>query len=151
MKHRPHQRAKKTLSIKGLLGIVREIFAEIPREAKRLTISLTDCLMSALAMFGMKSPSLLAFDGPKLEDTVQNNLQTLYAVTNAPSDTHMREVLDEVDPRMLRETFLSVFRETQRGKLLERYAFFGGYLCLVDGSEINYRVWLAGILLHLFC
>jgi len=136
MKHRPHQRAKKTLSMKGLLGVVREVFAKIPRKVKRQTISLADCLMSALAMFGMKSPSLLAFDGPKLEDTVQHNLETLYAVTHAPSDTHMREVLDEVDPRTLRETFLSVFYEAQRGKLLERYAFFDGYLCLVDGSEI---------------
>jgi hypothetical protein len=48
----------------------------------------------------------------------------------------MREVLDAVDPKALRETFLSVFHEAQRGKLLERYSFFGGYLCLVDGSEI---------------
>ena len=136
MKHRPHQREKKTLSMTGLLGVVREVFTKIPRTVKRQTISLADCLMSALAMFGMKSPSLLAFDGPKLEETVLHNLQTLYEVSNPPSDTHMREVLDEVDPKALRETFLSVFHEAQRGKLLERYAFFGGYLCLVDGTEL---------------
>lgn len=136
MKHRPHQRAKKTLSMTGLLGIVREVFIKIPREVKRQTISIADCLMSALAMFGMKSPSLLAFDGPKLEETVLHNLQNLYEVANPPSDTHMREVLDEVDPKALRDTFLSVFHEAQRGKLLERYSFFGGYLCLVDGTEI---------------
>lgn len=136
MKHQSQQREKKKLSMTGLLGVVREIFTKIPREVKRQTISLADCLMSALAMFGVKSPSLLAFDGPKLEDTVQHNLQTLYKVTHPPSDTHMRAVLDEVDPKALRETFLSVFHEMQRGKLLERYAFFGGYLCLVDGTEI---------------
>ena len=120
----------------GLLGVVREVFVNIPRAVKRQTISMTDCLMSALAMFGTKSPSLLAFDGPGLDDTVRHNLQTLYNVTNIPSDAHMREVLDEVDPKALRETFLSVFHEAQRGKLLERYSFFGGYLCLVDGTEI---------------
>jgi hypothetical protein len=92
--------------------------------------------MSALAMFGMKSPSLLAFDGPKLEETVLHNLQILYEVSKPPSDTHMREVLDEVDPKALQETFLSVFHEAQRGKLLERYSFLGGYLCLVDGTEL---------------
>jgi hypothetical protein len=92
--------------------------------------------MSALAMFGTKAPSLLAFDGPNLESTVQHNLKTLYEVSNPPSDTHMREVLDEVDPKALRETFLSVFHEAQRGKLLERYTFLSGYLCLVDGTEI---------------
>ena len=136
MKHQPHQKAKKTLSMTGLLSIVREVFDSIPRKVKRQTISLSDCLMSALAMFSMKSPSLLAFDGTKLEETVLHNLETLYEVTNPPSDTHMREVLDEVDPKALRETFLSVFHEAQRGKLLERYSFFDGYLCLVDGTEI---------------
>ena len=136
MKYRPHSKEKKTLSMRGLLGVVREVFTKVPREVKRQTISMQDCLMSALAMFGMKSPSLLAFDGPKLEDTVLYNLESLYEVSNPPSDTHMREVLDEIDPKALRETFLSVFHEAQRGKLLEGYSFFGGYLCLVDGSEI---------------
>ena len=136
MKRGPQQREKKILSMPGLLSVVREIFAKIPREVKRQKISLTDCLMSALAMFSMKSPSLLAFDGPKLEEPVEHNLQTLYEVTNVPSDTHMREVLDEVEPKLIRETFLSIFHEAQRGKLLERYIFLGGYLCLVDGTEI---------------
>ena|SRR5579871_4114805 len=94
MKYRPHPKEKKALSMKGLLANIRDIFSKIPRAVKRQTISLTDCLMSALAMFGMKSPSLLAFDGPKLGDTIRHNLQTLYEVTNPPSDTHMREVLD---------------------------------------------------------
>ena len=136
MKRGPHHREKNTLSATGLLGAVREVFAKIPRTVKRQKISLSDCLMSALAMFGIKAPSLLAFDGPNLEETVQHNLKTLYQVSNPPSDTHMREVLDEVDPKALRETFLSVFHEVQRGKLLERYAFLNGYLCLVDGTEI---------------
>jgi len=69
MKHRPHQKNKKTLSKKGLIQVVRE-------------------------------------------------------------------VLDEIDPKALRKTFLSVFHEAQRGKLLERYSFLDGYLCLVDGTEL---------------
>ena len=118
----------------GLLGIIREVFSKIPRAVKRQTISLADCLMSALAMFGTKSPSLLAFDAPKLEETVSHNLQTLYEIEHPPSDTYMREVLDEIDPKAIREAFLSVFHEAQRGKLLERYVFLDGYLCLVDGT-----------------
>lgn len=136
MKRGRHQQEKKTLSAVGLLEISREIFEKIPRDVKRQTISLSDCLMSALAMFGMKSPSLLAFDGPSMEDTVQYNLKTLYQVTTPPSDTHMREVLDEVDPKTIRETFLSIFHEAQRGRLLEEYEFMGGYLGLVDGTQL---------------
>lgn len=136
MKRGPHARETKALSVKQLLKSVRQVFQEIPRDMKRAEISLADCLMSALAMFGMKSPSLLAFDGPKLEETVQHNLKTLYAIDRVPSDTRMREILDGVDPREIRKTFLSIFHEVQRGKLLERYRFLGGYLCLVDGTEI---------------
>ena len=84
MKHRAHQKEKKILSMKGLLKEAREIFSKIPINTKRQKISLADCLMSALAMFGMKSPSLLAFDGPKLEETVRHNLNTLYKVKNCP-------------------------------------------------------------------
>ena len=136
MKRGPHHREKNTLSATGLLSVVLGVFTKIPRAVKRQTISLSDCLMSALAMFGIKAPSLLAFDGPNLQETVQHNLKTLYQIGTPPSDTHMREVLDEVDPKALRETFLSVFHEVQRGKLLERYSFLNGYLCLVDGTEI---------------
>jgi hypothetical protein len=122
--------------MKGLLEEVRVIFTKIPRIITRETISLTDCLMSALAMFGVKAPSLLAFDGSRLEETVKHNLKTLYAVNKVPSDTRMREVLDEVDPKAIREAFLSIFHKVQRGKVLERYTFLEGYLCLVDGTEI---------------
>jgi hypothetical protein len=135
-KRAPHARETKALSAKKLLDVTRKVFDTISRDLKRAEISLSDCLMSALAMFGMKSPSLLAFDGPKLEEPVQHNLKTLYKVDRVPSDTRMREVLDKVDPREIRNAYLSVFHEVQRGKLLERYRFLDGYLCLVDGSEV---------------
>ncbi|MBS0627634.1 MAG: transposase [Verrucomicrobia bacterium] len=92
--------------------------------------------MSALAMFSLKSPSLLAFDNGRAEPIVQKNLQTLFKIDHAPSDTYMREVLDEVDPKDIRDSFLNIFYEAQRGKLLERYRFLSGYLCLVDRTEI---------------
>ncbi len=136
MKRGPHEREKKTLSAAGLLGIAREKFEKIPKLRNERKISLTDCLMSALAMFTLKSPSLLAFDEGRVEPIVQQNIQTLFEVQNVPSDTYMREILDEVDPRDLRDSYLSIFHQAQRGKILERYEFLGGYLCLVDGSEI---------------
>lgn len=136
MKYQPHRIEKKYLSIKGLLSVVREVFNKTPSEIKPKKISLSDCLMSALAMFSLKSPSLLAFDGQRTSDMVVHNLKTLYEVNNVPSDTHMREVLDKIDPQILRECFLSVFHVAQRGKLLEEYEVHGSYLCLVDGTEI---------------
>src|SRR3989442_15881667 len=51
-------------------------------------------------------------------------------------DTHMREILDPVSPKVLRPGFKSVFRQLQRGKALEAMTFLDGhYLLALDGTE----------------
>jgi len=92
--------------------------------------------MSALAVFGIKSPSLLSFDTNKKDERVIHNLKTLYNIKDVPSDTYMREVLDEVDPKELRKAFLSIFQILQREKVLENYQFLKSYLIPLDGSEV---------------
>ena len=53
---------RKTLSAAGLLRTVRSCFERIEDAvSSRGGASLTDCLLSALAVFGMKCPSLLQF------------------------------------------------------------------------------------------
>jgi len=53
-----------------------------------------------------------------------------------PSDTQMREILDEVRPDQLRPAFKDVFRQLQRGKILEDFVFLQGcYLVALDGVE----------------
>jgi hypothetical protein len=136
MKRGPQKRENKSLSIASLLANVRNVFAKIQHTINSRKITFSDCLMSALAMFSLKSPSLLAFDQGRTEPTVEANLQNLFKIKQVPSDTYMRELLDDVDHRNLRECFQSIFHEAQRSKLLERYEFLDGYLCLVDGTEI---------------
>ena len=87
--------------------------------------------MSAFAMFSLKSPSLLAFD----KERAEGNLHTIYGIERVPCDTHMREILDPVSPKLLRPVFKSVFRQLQRGKALEPMAFLDGhYLLALDGT-----------------
>ena len=135
-----HSVEKKQLSAKGMLAKVRSIFEktpEPPRDPRGVEpkISLTDCLMSGLAVFGLKSPSLLQFDKSCNDDVVKHNLGTLYHVEQVPCDTSMRERLDEVDPRFLRPAFNAVFSLLQRGKVLEDYKFLNKYLLVAcDGT-----------------
>ena len=94
-------------------------------------ISLHDALMSAFAMFSLKDPSLLAFDQRGNDE----NLKALYHIENIPSDTHLRTILDPVDPESLRPLFKDVFRQLQRGKALEPFVFYEGcYLLSLDGT-----------------
>ena len=89
--------------------------------------------MAGFAVFALKDPSLLAFDQRRRDDA--KNLQMIFHVEHVPCDTQMREILDSVDAEALRPAFREVFRQLQRGKVLERMVFFEGhYLLSLDGS-----------------
>ena len=126
-------RGRKHLSADALFRTVRSGFAAIPDYRLSDTeISLTDTLMSAFALFSLKSPSLLAFD----KHRVEGNLGTIYAIDHVPCDTQMREILDPVSPESVRPLFKSVFGQLQRGKALESMRFLDDfYLLALDGTE----------------
>jgi hypothetical protein len=125
-------KVRKHLCADALFDLVRATFADVEDHRKGdPDISLTDALMSAFAMFSLKSPSLLAFDKERAED----NLQRIYGIKRVPCDTSMREILDPVEPEFLRPAFKQVFRQLQRGKALEEMVFVEGhYLLALDGT-----------------
>ena len=126
--------SRQHLSVAGLLREVRRVAATIP-DVPGNEITLTDHLMSGLALFGLKYPSLLQFDHDRQEETVRANLRALYGIERAPCDTRLRERLDEVDPRQLRPLYTALFRQLQRGKGLEGFTYLDGhYLLSVDGT-----------------
>ena len=126
---------RKTLSAPGLLKIIRNELKEIPDHRRgKVDYILPDVLMSSLAMFALKYPSLLQFDKARHEKTVKANLKNLYGVKKAPCDTQMREILDPVNPNELRPAFTSIHRQLQRQKVLESYQYLGGYLVSLDGT-----------------
>ena len=129
---------RKQLSHPELLLETRLCFAHLPdppSKTKTKAISLPDCLMSGLAVFGLKFPSLLQYDVQKCYPNIKRNLKNLYHVTQAPSDTYLREELDEVDARALRKPFKKIFAWLQRGKALEPYAYWEDhYLVSIDGT-----------------
>ncbi|MCP3679194.1 MAG: transposase, partial [Gammaproteobacteria bacterium] len=108
-------KVSKHLSADALFRTVRSGFDKIPdHRSEDVKISLTDALMSAFAMFSLKDPSLLFFEKRRREGN--HNLNTIYGIGNIPSDTRMREVLDEVFPKYIRPSFKDVYRKLQRGK-----------------------------------
>ncbi len=123
-----------TLSAPGLLRVVRDEFDRIKDPVASGDLGLTDCLMSALAMFSLKHSSLLSFErGARDENLIRSNLRNLYGVVRAPSDTAMRERLDQVDPRAIRGVFKKVFAALQRGQGLEGFTWLDHHLLSVAG------------------
>jgi len=127
---------RKELSAPGLFKTARKSFESIDDPvSRRSNLTLADCLMSGLAIFSLKYPSLLQFDRAQSETEVAHNLKSLYHIQKVPSDTYLRERLDEVSPELLRQAFKAIFSQFQRGKELEAYSYIDGhYLLSIDGT-----------------
>lgn len=132
----PSARLRKQFSAPSLLQTLRRHFETVPEhQNKRSQIPLADALMSGLAVFGLKYPSLLKFEEAYNEGVIRHNLHTLYGVERAPCDTQLRTILDPVDPTHLRPAFRAVHCQLQRHKALKPYQYLQGYyLVSIDGT-----------------
>jgi hypothetical protein len=126
------RRQRQHLHFDALVRQVRRRFEKIPDRRKDPDFSLADTLMAGLALYSLKDPSLLAFQRRARDP----NLRSVFGLEAIPSDSRMREILDEVAPDQLFPVFTDIFRQLQRGKVLEDYVFLDGYYLLsFDGVE----------------
>src|SRR3954452_10739141 len=126
------RRQRRHLHFDALIQRARRRFEQLPEQRRCPDFSLADTLMAGLALFSLKDPSLLAF----CRRSADHNLRSVFGLRALPSDTQMRAILDDVDPARLRPVFRDLFRQLQRGKVLERYVFLEGcYLVALDGVE----------------
>ena len=123
-----------SISASSLIQTVRAGFAAIEdQRASNKTISLSDALMSGFAMFSLKDSSLLEFD--QRRQAKDENLKEIYGIENIPCDTHMRTILDPVEPSGLRPIFKDVFKLVEQNHLLAQMVFMNKYyLVSLDGS-----------------
>lgn len=129
---------RKHLSAPGLINAVYHQFSKIPDPqefTRKNTITLKEHLMSGLAVFGLKCPSLLDYDRKRQDAATARNLRDLYHVENPPCDTYLRERLDQVNQDALRPAFKKLFALFQRGKGLEEFEYIDGYVLIsLDGT-----------------
>jgi len=129
----PQLALRKHLSGDALIQLLHDEFLQLAEPLPHVdTLTLTDALLSGFALFALKDPSLLAFDQRRNDE----NLRSIYLIQHVPSDTYLRTLLDDVEPERLRPAFRAIFRQLQRGKVLEPLVFFEGcYLLSLDGTE----------------
>jgi hypothetical protein len=123
--------SRKHLSFDPLIRTVFER-AEQLVDTRNGDYSIADAVMSAIAMFSLKDPSLLAFQDRRND----HNMKNLYCIGQVPSDTQMREILDPISAASLRPMFNDVFRQLQRAGALKPYVFHEDcYLLSLDGTQ----------------
>ena len=125
-------KGRKHLSADALFRVVRQGFGNILDERPPgADSSLSDALMSGVAMFSLQSPSVLAFD----ERRAEGHWGTIDGIEHVPCDTQMREILAPVPPEFVRPVCTRVFAQWQRGNAWEPMVFLdGGSLLALDGT-----------------
>src|SRR5215470_8534655 len=126
-------RVRNHRSADALLHLVRSGFASLPDHRRDETeIAFSDARRSALALFALQAPSLLAFD----KERAAGHVHTIYGLERVPCDTSMRTMLAPVSPTVLRPVCTSILRQCQRGKALAPMVFLAGpSLLALDGTE----------------
>lgn len=126
----------KNLSMGSLMSSIRASFAKTSDSlANKTQYPIADCLMAGLAVFSLKHPSLLQFEQEQSNSKVKHNLKHLFGVEKVPSDTYLRERLDDVDPKIFNNIFKICFNAFQRAKKLPLYYFMDDYVLVSnDGT-----------------
>ncbi len=78
----PPLQLRKTLSGDALIRALRDRFDTLADSRVEPSISLTDALMSAFAVYALKMPSLLAYEARRQEP--KSNLYTVYHIAQCP-------------------------------------------------------------------
>ena len=127
---------RKDLCAGSMIFMMKEYFSRLDKHNVDFKgIKTSDALMSGLAVFSLKYPSLLQFDKRNKDAKIRENLRVLYHVDHPPSDTYMRQMLDKVNPLEIKAGFKELFTVAQRGKVLERFVYMDGhYLLSMDGT-----------------
>lgn len=107
-------------------------------EIKRSLFTNIHCIMSGLALFTFKMPSLLQFDRQtRPEQPLALSLKNLFQIEEIPSDTYLRERLDVISPSIFRQCFTGIFALLQRSKILDHFKFLKDYyLISLDGTGV---------------
>jgi DDE_Tnp_1-associated len=109
-------RPLKSLTLEAIVDLLASTFGEVedPRAPDQLRYPLHDTLMSGFAVMFFQHPSLLQFQRAMEQKRRRCNLQTIFRVHEVPSDTQMREILDRVEPDLLRGVLPQLWEKVRR-------------------------------------
>jgi hypothetical protein len=105
------------------------------RQAGKVRYELSDAGLAAFAVFFTQSPSFLAYQRDMEKRKGQSNARTLFGMKSIPSDIHVRNLLDGIEPQALYVLFRHVFRTLVEQGDLERFKTKGRWLIALDGTD----------------
>jgi len=135
-KDQPLKQTRKHLSADALFWDLYAGFKKVPdNQPPDASISLADALMSGFALFALKDPRAATRRRQESADDLSHQERPLrHSDTNDPRPGRPRSQF-RPEGEMGRPVFRDVFRQLQRGKVLERFTFLEDYYLLsLDGT-----------------
>lgn len=111
-----------------LVGRLRTVAAALPdrRTGDNRRLAMADIALSAFAVFFTQSPSFLSFQQAMEQARGRNNARSLFQIQSLPSDNHIRQTLDPVEPHHLFSLFEDLHQAFDQVGLLEAMRAVGG-------------------------
>lgn len=102
--------------MEAIVSLLSDTFHHIPdpRHPDRVSFLLHDTLLSGFACMFFQHRSLLEFQRRMKERRGRCNLETIFGVTQLPSDSQMREILDPLETEPLRQLLPTLFEKIRR-------------------------------------
>jgi len=96
---------------------------------------MSDAALSAFSVFFTQSPSFVAYQRSMGFNKGKNNAQSLFGVHQIPTDNHIRDLLDEVEPALVFPVFYEIFKVLKQNNHLSRFfSFKNNLLIALDGT-----------------
>ncbi|MDP7453269.1 MAG: hypothetical protein QGE95_13490 [Arenicellales bacterium] len=94
-----------------LLQFIEDSITDFPdvRTGKNTVYEVRDAVFSAFSTFFVQCPSFLAHQKAMDTRKGKNNAQSIFGVHKIPSDTHIRNLLDPIPPKLLFPVFDAIF------------------------------------------
>lgn len=121
--------------IKELMGElvegVRDYFCKIPdpRKGRNTKYDFVDICMAGYSLFHLQSPSFLAHQDRLNKKFGQHNGASLFGFEEIPSDNHIRQSLDQIEPNALNGLFESLHAKLDKSSFLAQE----GLVVALDG------------------
>jgi hypothetical protein len=105
------------------------------RTGKNKKYTMADIALSAFSVFYTQCPSFLASQKAMQQNKGHSNAQTLFQISDIPSDNHVRDTLDEVAPEELYPIYDEIFEGLRdRGVLRDFQMIAGTTPIALDGT-----------------
>jgi hypothetical protein len=122
----------------GIVSSFRQVLSSLPdkRPGKNTRYGMEDAALSAFSVFFTQPPSFLAYQRMMEGSKGKSNAQSLFGVHQIPSDNHIRDLLDPVEPKQVFPVFEEILQVLeQQGALQSFRSFAGNLLMAMDGTE----------------